>query len=55
MAKTDKKKAQKSTFAAKKMKKGAENTKKAAECVRCLLDLHNLQGSLLKQLDKEIS
>jgi hypothetical protein len=55
MAKIGTKKLKKGTFAAQKTKKVTENTKKAAECVRCLLDLHGLQGVLLKQLDKEIS
>lgn len=54
MAESERKKA-KGAISAKKTKKTVGGKTKAAECVSCLLDLHSLQGVLLKQLDKEIS
>ena len=56
MAKSTRKKA-KGAISAKKPKKSKKATKgqaKAAEYIDCLLELHKLQGVLLKQLTKEI-
>jgi hypothetical protein len=39
---------------AKKTKKTAKGQTKTAEYVSCLLELHKLQGVLLKQLEKEV-
>ena len=47
--KTNKKKA-----APKHTKPGASAKSKAAEYIRCLMELHKMQEVLLAQLDKEI-
>jgi len=56
MAKSTRKKA-KGVISAKKVKKSKKATKgqtKTVEYIDCLLELHKLQGGLLKQLAKEI-
>ncbi len=53
MAKSTKK-SRKKAILTKKMKKTAKSQTKAAEYVSSLLELHKLQGVLLKRLDKEV-
>jgi len=43
-----------STKKVKKSKKAAKGQTKTAEYIDCLLELHKLQGVLLKRLAKEI-
>jgi len=53
MAKSGKKKA-KGAISAKKGKRTTKSQTKAAEYVSCLLELHKLQGVLLKELGKQV-
>lgn len=53
MAKSKRKKT-KGAISAKKSREAANGRMKAAEYVNHLLELHKLQGALLKQLSKEV-
>ncbi len=49
-----KRKNTKAVISAKESKKATKGRTKTNECISCLLELHKLQGILLKQLTKEI-